>query len=58
MDPVQMTLRETRDQLGRRVDAAHYGSEITIITKNGEERAALVPVDIARQYIEQQGRPA
>lgn len=43
----RLTLRETRDQLGKRVDAAFYGGETTVITKNGEPRAALIPI---RQY--------
>lgn len=39
-----MALREVRDSLGKRVDAAHYTGETTIITTNGEPRAALVPL--------------
>jgi len=31
-----------RDHLGRRVDAAHFRSEPTIITSNGEPRAVLI----------------
>lgn len=38
-----MRVREVRDQLGKRVDAAHYGGETTVITTNGERRAVLVP---------------
>lgn len=41
MDKV-LPLRETRDSLGQRVDAAHYTDEITIITRNGEARAVIV----------------
>lgn len=40
------SLREVRDSLGRRVDAAHYRGDITVITKNGEPRAALVPMSM------------
>jgi hypothetical protein len=35
--------REMREQLGRRVDAAHYLGESTVVEKNGEPRAVLVP---------------
>lgn len=45
----RLTLRETRDQLGKRVDAAFYGGETTVITKNGEARAALIPIAEYRQ---------
>lgn len=34
---------ELRDHLGKRVDAAHFHSEPTVIEKNGEPRAVLVP---------------
>jgi prevent-host-death family protein len=34
---------EARDQLGRLVDAAHFLGEPTVIEKNGEPRAVLVP---------------
>lgn len=39
----QMKVREVRDQLGKRVDAAHYGGEFTIISNIEEPRAVLVP---------------
>lgn len=38
-----MGVREVREQLGRRVDAAHFLGEATVIEKNGEPRAVLVP---------------
>ena len=38
-----MSVSELRDQLGRRVDAAHYRGEPTVIEKSGEPRAVLVP---------------
>lgn len=37
------SLREVRDSFGRRVDAAHFLRDITVITKNGEKRAILIP---------------
>ena len=52
-----MTVQEARAALGRRVDAAHYSGDITLITKNGEPRAALVPIAVLRRYLEQQNRP-
>jgi prevent-host-death family protein len=43
MSEQRMGIREVREQLGRRVDAAHYLGEPTVIEKNGEPRAVLVP---------------
>jgi hypothetical protein len=39
----RMQTRELRDQLGRRVDAAHFLGQHTVVEKNGEPRAVLVP---------------
>lgn len=41
-----MTVREARDQLGRLLDAAHYAGEITIVSRQGEEWAAIVPLEL------------
>lgn len=41
-----MSVRELRDELGRRIDAAHFLSQATVVTKNGEPRAALVPMGV------------
>jgi len=38
-----MGIRDLRDELGDRVNAAHYSGEPTIITRNGEPWAVLVP---------------
>jgi hypothetical protein len=38
-------VRELRDQLGRRIDEAFYRDAFVIIEKNGEPRAALVPIE-------------
>lgn len=38
-------VRELREQLGRRVDSAHFRGEHTIVEKNGEPRAVLVPYE-------------
>ena len=40
-----MGLAELREQIGRRVEAAHFRGEVTVIEKNGEPRAVLVPYD-------------
>lgn len=42
MDVTRMGTREFRDDLGHRIDAAHYREEPTIIEKNGEPRAVLI----------------
>lgn len=39
----RMGVRELREHLGRRVDAAHFLGEHTVIEKTGEPRAVLVP---------------
>ncbi|GAA3408961.1 hypothetical protein GCM10018952_07910 [Streptosporangium vulgare] len=38
-----MSVRELRDHLGRRVDAARHDGEHTIVEKYGEVHAVLVP---------------
>ena len=52
MSDQTMSTREVRDALGRRVDAAYYTREATVITKNGEPRAALVPHQYYSQLLE------
>jgi prevent-host-death family protein len=42
MDVKHMGTKDLRDQLGRRVDAAHFLGEPTVVTSNGEPRAVLV----------------
>lgn len=39
-----MSVREARDQLGRLLDAAHYAGEVTVISRQGEPWAAIVPL--------------
>lgn len=46
-------VRELREQLGRRVDEAHFRGEHTVIEKNGEPRAVLVPFDWWQQRTEE-----
>jgi len=41
-EPLQMGVREFRAIAGRRIDAAHFLNQPTIITKNDEPRAVLV----------------
>ncbi|MEU6999680.1 hypothetical protein [Nonomuraea sp. NPDC046570] len=38
-----MSVRQLRDNLGRRVEAAHLTGEHTIVEKYGETQAVLVP---------------
>ena len=38
-----MGTREFREKVGHRIDAAHFLGESTIVEKNGEPRAVLVP---------------
>lgn len=44
-EPQQLGIREVRNDLGNLVDLAHYRSEHTIITRNDQPRAVLVPYD-------------
>lgn len=37
-----MGIAEARADFARRIEAAHFGGETTVITKNGQPRAALV----------------
>lgn len=41
-DIASIGTRELRTELGRRIDAAHFLHEPTIITYNGEPRAVLI----------------
>jgi len=43
MEIKRVGIRELRDSLGSRIDAAHFRREPTIITYNGEPRAVLIP---------------
>lgn len=54
MEQRTVTVREARDQLGRLLDAAHYAGEIAIVTRQGEEWAAIVPLAAVRQFMERQ----
>lgn len=42
-DPVRMGIRDFRVHVAKRVEAAHFQDEPTVITKNDEARAVLVP---------------
>ena len=41
-DIMHIGTKDLRNEIGRRVDAAHFLGEPTIITKNNEPRAVLV----------------
>jgi prevent-host-death family protein len=42
MEAKRMGTAEFRQQVGPRVDAAHFKGEPTVITRNGEPRAVLI----------------
>ncbi|MGC5009631.1 hypothetical protein ACLQ2R_02580 [Streptosporangium sp. DT93] len=37
-----MSVRQLRDQLGRRIDVAHFTGEPTVAERHGDPRAVLV----------------
>jgi len=45
---VHVPLRIARDNAGQFIDAAHYAGEITIVTRQGEPWAAIVPLDAVK----------
>lgn len=47
----QVVVSEARKEIGKLIDAAHYAGQHTILAKNDEPRAVLVPY---QRYIEQQ----
>ncbi|WP_433727175.1 type II toxin-antitoxin system Phd/YefM family antitoxin [Actinoplanes sp. CA-051413] len=50
----QVAVSDARKEIGKLIDAAHYAGQHTVLAKNDEPRAVLVPY---RWYIEQQNRP-
>lgn len=42
-DTPQIAVSDARKDLGKLVDAAHYAGQHTILTKNEQPRAVLVP---------------
>ncbi|MFI7545017.1 type II toxin-antitoxin system Phd/YefM family antitoxin [Actinoplanes sp. NPDC049599] len=50
----QVAVSDARKEIGKLIDAAHYAGQHTILAKNDEPRAVLVPY---QWYIEQQNRP-
>ncbi|MFE7330794.1 type II toxin-antitoxin system Phd/YefM family antitoxin [Streptomyces sp. NPDC057565] len=51
-------VRELREQLGRRVDAAHFHQQQVVVEKNGEPRAVLVPYSWWQEQTGQSGSEA
>lgn len=49
---VHVPLGELRPIIGKRVDAAHYADEDTIITKNGQPHAVIVSYETYRKITE------
>lgn len=58
MEENRTGIRDLRENLGRRVDAAHFKGEATVVEKNGEPRAVLVPYDWWLQVTASTGRDA
>lgn len=57
----RVPVRVVRDAMGRLLDAAHYAGEITIVSRQGEEWAAIVPLELIAAHrdappVEQQER--
>jgi antitoxin (DNA-binding transcriptional repressor) of toxin-antitoxin stability system len=52
-DTPQVAVSDARKEIGKLVDAAHYAGHHTILAKNEEPRAVLVPY---RWYIEHRDR--
>jgi hypothetical protein len=50
MEETSMNLRDLRNALGRRVEAAHFLQEITVVTTKGEPRAVLIPHALYRPF--------
>lgn len=46
----QQSIRELRSHLADVVDRADHADEPTIITRRGREVAAVVPIEMLRQY--------
>ncbi|MGW4422603.1 hypothetical protein [Streptosporangium sp. NPDC004631] len=52
MDTERIGTNELRNQLGRRIDNAHFRGHHLVVEKSGEPRAVLVPYD---WWVERQG---
>jgi hypothetical protein len=50
-----MGIVDLRPVLGDRVDAAYYAKEMTVITKKGKRRAAIVPYEWAEKMAQEHG---
>lgn len=45
-DTTRMGIKEIRAALGQRIDAAYFLGENTVLTKNNQDRAAIVPLSV------------
>jgi prevent-host-death family protein len=54
-EPLRMGVRDFRNDVPKRVEAAHFQGEPTIITKNDEPRAVLVPYAWYEQQVKGTG---
>lgn len=51
-DTKRMGIKEIRAALGQRIDAAFYLGETTTLTKNNQDRAAIVPMKFLDELAE------
>lgn len=50
MSTERIATADLRNQIGRRIDNAHFKGEHLVIEKNGEPRAVLVPFSWWKEY--------
>lgn len=48
-DTERMGIKEIRANLGQRIDAAYFLGEQTTLTKNNQDRAAIVPLSVVEK---------
>jgi hypothetical protein len=53
---IRMGVRETREKIGERVNAAHYLGEHTIVERNGQPYAVIVSYEWWAERQEQSGQ--
>ncbi|KAB8197506.1 hypothetical protein FH608_002845 [Nonomuraea phyllanthi] len=53
---IRMGVRETREKIGERINAAHYLGEPTIVERNGQPYAVIVSYEWWAEQQEQSGQ--
>jgi cell division protein FtsB len=48
----RMGIKEIRAALGQRIDAAFYLGEVTVLTKNNQDRAVIAPIKVMTELEE------